>query len=97
MSIKHIMFCNLCNQDGVRSPDRRIAYPVDRRNGRRIYDGRMSVARETDESPPTDWLCDDEADMHVCPLCVERVRRLSSSGVTTGLGVPQEVLDLVLR
>ena len=97
MSNKHIMFCNLCNQDAVRSPDRRIAHPVDRRIGRRSYDGRMSVVREADDSPPTDWLCDDEADVHVCPLCVERVRRLSSSGVTTGLGMPQEVLDLILR
>ena len=97
MSNKQIIFCNLCNQDSVRFPDRRIAHSQDRRNGRRIYDGRMSVVHETDDSPPTDWLCDEEADVHVCPLCVERVRRLSSSGVTTGLGVPQEVLDLILR
>ena len=94
MSIKSIMFCDLCNQAGVRAVDRRISAEGSRLYGRRLHDGRSSVVYQPGDPMPEGWICDEAGQYHVCPLCVTRVRELSSAGVQ-GLGLPQAILDLI--
>lgn len=44
---------------------------------------------------PEGWFSDETERYHACPLCVDRVRNLSSAGAL-GLGLPQSVLDSII-
>lgn len=95
MTIKTIIFCDTCNQQRVRNVDRRISTDGKRTFGRRLHDGRSSVVFEPGDPMPEGWFCDETERYHVCPLCVERVRNLSSAGAL-GLGLPKAVLDSIV-
>ena len=62
MSIKSIMFCDLCNQAGVRAVDRRISAESSRLYGRRLHDGLSSVVYQPGDPMPEGWRKDTEGE-----------------------------------
>jgi hypothetical protein len=69
MSIRKIIFCDICNPQGLRSIEyRRAPRANTERVGRRISDGRAWIEGEVEEAIKTGWLCTYDG-KHICPAC----------------------------
>lgn len=71
MSIRTIIFCDICNPQGLRSIEFRRAPRDDKRSGRRISDGRTWYEGSVYEATASaGWLINEEGE-HICPDCKE--------------------------
>jgi hypothetical protein len=71
MSIRTIIFCDICNPQGLRSIEFRRAPRKDERNGRRISDGRACYQGSIYEAMASaGWIINEEGE-HICPGCKE--------------------------
>ena len=69
MSIRTIIFCDICNPQGLRSIEFRRAPRDDKRSGRRISDGRTWYEGSVYEATASaGWKISKEGE-HICPDC----------------------------
>lgn len=68
MSIRKIIFCDICNPQGMRPIEYRRAPRPNERGGRRISDGRAWIEGEIDTAISNGWLCTHDG-KHICPFC----------------------------
>jgi hypothetical protein len=69
MSIRTIIFCDICNPQGLRAIEFRRAPREDKRNGRRISDGRASYQGSIYEATTLGgWIISEEGE-HICSDC----------------------------
>lgn len=70
MAIRKFVFCDICNQKGIRLVEERRG--LERfREGRRIVDGRAWFEGNLDEAKKAGW--DISQKKHTCPDCQKRV------------------------
>jgi hypothetical protein len=71
MSIRTIIFCDICNPQGLRSIEFRRAPRDNERSGRRISDGRSWYEGSIYEATASaGWVISEEGE-HICPDCQE--------------------------
>jgi hypothetical protein len=68
MSIRKIIFCDVCNPQGMRPIEFRRAPRANERGGRRICDGRAWIECELNNAIANGWLCTADG-RHICPSC----------------------------
>jgi len=68
MSIRKIIFCDICNPQGLRAIEFRRSPRSDGRTGRRISDGRSWFDGELSAALKAGWICTTE-EKHICPAC----------------------------
>ncbi|MDP2904035.1 MAG: hypothetical protein Q8N96_13180 [Methylovulum sp.] len=68
MSIRKIIFCDICNPQGMRSIEVRRAPRNNDRTGRRISDGRAWIEGELNSAISNGWICTSDG-RHICPAC----------------------------
>lgn len=69
MSIRKIIFCDICNPQGLRSIEFRRAPRENERDGRRICDGRSWYEGEIFEAvQKANWIITTDG-QHICPNC----------------------------
>ncbi len=69
MSIRTIIFCDICNPQGLRAIEFRRAPREDERNGRRISDGRAFFQGSVYEAISSGgWVIGEEGE-HICSGC----------------------------
>jgi hypothetical protein len=68
MSIRKIIFCDICNPQGMRPIEFRRAPRENERTGRRISDGRAWIEGELSTATDSGWLCTPDG-RQICPMC----------------------------
>jgi hypothetical protein len=68
MSIRKIIFCDICNPQGMRPIEFRRSPRPNERGGRRISDGRSWIEGEPEIAIKNGWIVDPEG-RHICPSC----------------------------
>lgn len=69
MSIRTIIFCDICNPQGLRSIEYRRAPRDNERGGRRISDGRAWYEGSVYEAAASaGWFISEKGE-HICPGC----------------------------
>jgi hypothetical protein len=71
MSIRKIIFCDICNSRGIKTVEFRRARRENEPTGRRITEGRAWIEGEITDAVKNGWLCTSE-NQHVCPICRTR-------------------------
>jgi hypothetical protein len=74
MSIRKIIFCDICNPQALRSVEFRRAPRDNDRGGRRISDGRSWIEGELSNSIDYGWLATSDG-RHICPICQARSKQ----------------------
>jgi len=68
MSMRHFIFCDICNAQGLRSIEFRRAPRKGESAGRRISDGRAWFEGQLLDALNAGWYETDDA-RHICPKC----------------------------
>lgn len=68
MSIRTFIFCDICNPQALRSVEFRRSPREERRNGRRLSDGRAWFEGDLPNATDSGWLIDNKG-QHICPVC----------------------------
>jgi hypothetical protein len=68
--LRVIIFCDVCNPQGIRYIEQNRSTQRGDEGGRRITDGRSWFEGPLDEALKLHWLQEDGE--HVCPRCQER-------------------------
>jgi len=68
MSIRKIIFCDICNPQGMRPIEFRRTPRENERTGRRLSDGRAWIEAELSIAINNGWLCTADG-RHICPSC----------------------------
>jgi hypothetical protein len=68
MSIRKIIFCDICNPRGVKTVEFRRGYRKNGSTGRRITESRAWIEGDVTDAVENGWLC-TQNDRHVCPVC----------------------------
>jgi hypothetical protein len=68
MSIRKIIFCDICNPQGMRPIEFRRTPRENERTGRRLSDGRAWIEGELTIAIDNGWLCTPDG-QHICPTC----------------------------
>jgi hypothetical protein len=68
MSIRKIIFCDICNPRGLKTVELRRVYRENENIGRRITEGRAWIEGEVSDAVENGWLCTSD-DRHICPSC----------------------------
>ncbi|MGZ5056435.1 MAG: hypothetical protein ACXWAT_16040 [Methylobacter sp.] len=71
MSIRTIIFCDICNPRGIKTTEFRRAHRENEPAGRRITENRSWIEGEIADAVENGWLCTAE-DQHICPICRTR-------------------------
>lgn len=66
--IRHIIFCDRCNTQGIRYIEQNRSIQRSDIGGRRISDGRAWFEGSLDEALKNGWT-QPEKDLHICPRC----------------------------
>jgi len=82
MTIRKIIFCDICNPRGLRSVEFRRAPRENERTGRRICDGRSWIEADIVDAVKSGWLCTPDG-QHICPAC--QAAGLGGVGASTRL------------
>jgi hypothetical protein len=83
MSIRKIIFCDICNPLGLRSVEFRRTFRESESAGQRISDGRAWIEGDIFHAVENGWLCTPEG-QHICPACKNRHRKLDAANQTLG-------------
>jgi hypothetical protein len=76
MSIRKIIFCDICNPLAIRLIEFRRASRESENAGQRISDGRAWIEGGMTHAIENGWLCLPDG-QHICPMC--RKRHLAQS------------------
>jgi len=68
MSIRKIIFCDICNPRALKAVDFRRVNRESEPTGRRITEGRAWIEGEIADAVENGWLCTSNG-QHVCPVC----------------------------
>jgi len=68
MSIRKIIFCDICNPRGIKTVELRRAYRENESTGRRITESRSWIEGEITDAVENGWLCTSD-NQHICPIC----------------------------
>ncbi|NQZ53800.1 MAG: hypothetical protein HRT93_06045 [Piscirickettsiaceae bacterium] len=68
--LRVIIFCDICNPQGVRYIEQQRSTIRGDIDGRRVTDGRSWFEGPLDEALEWDWLFEDGE--HICPRCRDR-------------------------
>lgn len=68
--LRVIIFCDVCNQQGIRYIEQQRNSQRGDAGGRRITDGRAWYEGTVEEAEELGWLID--GDQHICPKCKVR-------------------------
>jgi len=68
MSIRTFIFCDICNQQGLRSIEFRRSPRENDRNGRRLCDGRAWFEGDLSAAIKNGWVISNDG-QHLCPVC----------------------------
>lgn len=72
MTIRQFVFCDFCNPQGLRSIEVRRGAARDKREGRRISDGRAWFEGDISEAiAVSGWVAADD-ERHICPDCQDQ-------------------------
>ena len=68
MSIRKIIFCDICNQRRLKTVEFRRAYRENESTGRRITESRAWIEGDVTDAVENGWLCTPDG-QHICPIC----------------------------
>jgi len=68
--LRVIIFCDVCNPQGIRYIEQKRSTQRGDEGGRRITDGRAWFEGPLQEAVDAGWSYEDE--QHICPRCQER-------------------------
>lgn len=68
--LRVIIFCDICNPQGIRYIEQNRSSQRGDEEGRRVTDGRSWYEGSLDDALQLDWLHEDGA--HICPRCRNR-------------------------
>ena len=68
MSIRKIIFCDVCNPRALKTVELRRANRENGSTGRRITEGRAWIEGEISDAVENGWLCTPD-NQHICPSC----------------------------
>jgi hypothetical protein len=81
MSIRKIIFCDICNPRGIRAVEFRRTPRENGGAGQRVSDGRAWIEGDISNAVENGWLCTPEG-QHICPTCKKRHRELEGTNQT---------------
>jgi len=68
--LRVIIFCDICNQQGIRYIEQKRSSQRGDAGGRRLTDGRAWFEGSLEEALAEGWYYDDG--LHICPRCSEK-------------------------
>ena len=68
--LRVIIFCDICNQQGIRYIEQQRSVQRGDVDGRRVTDGRSWFEGSLEEAIEAGWSYDNG--MHTCPRCIEK-------------------------
>lgn len=68
MSVRKLVFCDICNPQCMKPIEFRRAPRAGERTGRRISDGRAWIEGELIAALEHGWVCTPDG-KHICPAC----------------------------
>jgi len=71
MSIRKIIFCDICNPRGIKTIEFRRMQRENESTGRRITESRAWIEGEINDAIENGWLCTPDG-QHICPACRKR-------------------------
>ncbi len=71
MTIRHFIFCDVCNPQGLRTIDFRRKPRSESESGRRLSDGRAWFEGNSSQARKQGWSAMPD-NRHMCPVCRDR-------------------------